>query len=113
MRPTIPDGLPEHLVFILKSCWVEDPDARPSFGQIIPLLRSVLSTLPTISKQQSLSPNMDGMKNGSTSKDITISDGESPKCKDDSSDGESPAKSKRRFSCFGHCFAVDHGERLM
>ncbi|KAK9723691.1 hypothetical protein RND81_05G018200 [Saponaria officinalis] len=44
-RPIIPDEIPTDLVFILQSCWVEDPNLRPSFSQIIRMLNVFLFTL--------------------------------------------------------------------
>eukprot|EP00249_Psilotum_nudum_P020290 c27638_g3_i3 orf=573-1712(+) len=44
VRPSLPDGLPEELVFILKSCWAEDPNVRPTFGQIVRILTSFILT---------------------------------------------------------------------
>ena len=44
-RPAISEGLPEDLVFILQSCWAEDPDVRPNFGQVVRMLTAFLSTL--------------------------------------------------------------------
>jgi serine/threonine protein kinase len=44
-RPAISKSLPEDLVFILQSCWAEDPDIRPNFGQVVRMLTAFLSTL--------------------------------------------------------------------
>eukprot|EP00249_Psilotum_nudum_P020292 c27638_g4_i1 orf=496-1692(+) len=54
-RPSLPDGLPEDLVFILQSCWEEIPNNRPQFGQLVRMLTDFLSTLPgaeTLAPQQ-------------------------------------------------------------
>eukprot|EP00249_Psilotum_nudum_P020287 c27638_g2_i2 orf=885-1880(+) len=40
LRPVVPDGLPAELVFILQACWAEDPNVRPTFGQIVRILTS-------------------------------------------------------------------------
>jgi hypothetical protein len=45
-RPTLPEDTPQELVFIVQSCWVEDPCMRPSFSQIIRMLESFLMTIP-------------------------------------------------------------------
>jgi Protein tyrosine and serine/threonine kinase len=45
MRPALPDGTPQELVFIVQSCWVEDPNMRPSFTQIIRMLNSFQQTI--------------------------------------------------------------------
>lgn len=46
VRPSIPDDLPNDLVFILQSCWAEDPNIRPNFTQIVRMLNTFLFTLP-------------------------------------------------------------------
>ncbi|WOL04850.1 serine/threonine-protein kinase HT1-like [Canna indica] len=46
MRPPLPEDAPPELVFIVQSCWVEDPNTRPSFSQIIRMLNAFLYTLP-------------------------------------------------------------------
>lgn len=45
-RPSIPEEIPADLAFIIQSCWVEDPNMRPSFSQIIRMLNEFLFTLP-------------------------------------------------------------------
>ncbi|KAH9313893.1 hypothetical protein KI387_022520, partial [Taxus chinensis] len=45
-RPSV-ENLPEDLVFILQSCWAEDPNLRPSFTQIVRMLSAFLLSLPT------------------------------------------------------------------
>lgn len=44
-RPTLPEDISPELAFIIQSCWVEDPNLRPSFSQIIRLLNTFLFTL--------------------------------------------------------------------
>ncbi|KHN43737.1 serine/threonine-protein kinase STY13-like [Glycine soja] len=44
-RPNLPDDISPDLAFIIQSCWVEDPNMRPSFSQIIRLLNEFLFTL--------------------------------------------------------------------
>ncbi|XP_077214392.1 protein kinase superfamily protein [Tasmannia lanceolata] len=46
VRPSVPEDMPQDLVFIIQSCWVEDPNLRPSFSQIIRMLNAFLFTLP-------------------------------------------------------------------
>ncbi|KAK1284804.1 Serine/threonine-protein kinase HT1 [Acorus calamus] len=46
VRPVMPEDMPPELVFIVQSCWVEDPNTRPSFNQIIRMLNAFLFTLP-------------------------------------------------------------------
>ncbi|CAI9097168.1 OLC1v1033532C1 [Oldenlandia corymbosa var. corymbosa] len=45
-RPSIPEDIPTDLAFIIRSCWVEDPNLRPSFSQIIRMLNEFLFKLP-------------------------------------------------------------------
>ncbi|WVZ08613.1 hypothetical protein V8G54_021959, partial [Vigna mungo] len=44
-RPSIPDDISPELAFVIQSCWVEDPNLRPSFSQIIRMLNAFLFTL--------------------------------------------------------------------
>ncbi|KAJ8898888.1 hypothetical protein K2173_008197 [Erythroxylum novogranatense] len=44
-RPSIPEDISPDLAFIIQSCWVEDPNLRPSFGQIIRMLNACLFML--------------------------------------------------------------------
>ncbi|GLJ13430.1 hypothetical protein SUGI_0212120 [Cryptomeria japonica] len=44
-RPSV-ENLPEELVFILQSCWAEDPNLRPTFTQIVRMLNKFLLSLP-------------------------------------------------------------------
>lgn len=44
-RPSLPEHIPADLAFIIQSCWVEDPNVRPSFSQIIRMLNEFLFTL--------------------------------------------------------------------
>lgn len=46
VRPPFPEETPQELVFIVQSCWVEDPTLRPSFSQIIRMLDAFLMTIP-------------------------------------------------------------------
>ncbi|XP_027176799.1 serine/threonine-protein kinase STY13 isoform X3 [Coffea eugenioides] len=45
-RPSIPEDISPDLAFIMQSCWVEDPNLRPSFSQIIRMLNEFLFALP-------------------------------------------------------------------
>lgn len=45
-RPNLSDEISPELAFIIQSCWVEDPNMRPSFDQIIRMLNTFLFTLP-------------------------------------------------------------------
>ncbi|GAY32231.1 hypothetical protein CUMW_001270 [Citrus unshiu] len=44
-RPGLPEDISPDLAFIVQSCWVEDPNLRPSFSQIIRMLNAFLFTL--------------------------------------------------------------------
>nr|VDD17969.1 unnamed protein product [Brassica oleracea] len=52
-RPGIPDGISPSLAFIVQSCWVEDPNMRPSFSQIIRLLNEFILTPSSSSSSSS------------------------------------------------------------
>lgn len=41
----MPEDTPAELAYIIQSCWVEDPNMRPSFSQIIRMLNEFLFTL--------------------------------------------------------------------
>ncbi|XP_074317526.1 serine/threonine-protein kinase STY13-like isoform X2 [Silene latifolia] len=73
-RPIIPDDVPPDLVFIIQSCWVEDPNLRPSFSQIIRMLNVFLYTLappppPPVPPQK---PTSDDNQTGSPSNNAII-----------------------------------------
>lgn len=44
VRPSA-ENLPDELAQILKSCWNENPDARPNFSQIVQMLSNYLSAV--------------------------------------------------------------------
>ncbi|KAF8390500.1 hypothetical protein HHK36_025026 [Tetracentron sinense] len=44
VRPSA-ENLPEDLAIIITSCWIEDPNARPNFVQIVQMLLHYLSTI--------------------------------------------------------------------
>ncbi|KAF3447972.1 hypothetical protein FNV43_RR08679 [Rhamnella rubrinervis] len=43
-RPSLPEDISPDLAFIIQSCWVEDPNLRPTFDQIVRMLNSFLFT---------------------------------------------------------------------
>jgi len=99
VRPGLPDDLHEDLAFILQSCWAEDPNIRPNFGQIIRLLNTFLCTLPerpqpllvTVKSNESLKESLNArLVRANQSEDGSIG---------------AAARRKRRFSCFGQCFS--------
>ncbi|KAI5080842.1 hypothetical protein GOP47_0004025 [Adiantum capillus-veneris] len=49
-RPSLSDSLnlPDELVYIMQSCWAEDPNVRPNFTQVIRMLNTYLTTLPAL-----------------------------------------------------------------
>ncbi|XP_043704350.1 serine/threonine-protein kinase STY13-like isoform X2 [Telopea speciosissima] len=65
VRPTLPDDLPPDLAFIIQSCWVEDPNVRPSFSQIIRMLNAFVFTLtppmPESDTPKVAAPSHDGV----------------------------------------------------
>lgn len=44
-RPSLPEDVSPDLAYIIQSCWVEDPNMRPSFSQIIRMLNAFLFTI--------------------------------------------------------------------
>ncbi|KAA0044222.1 serine/threonine-protein kinase HT1 [Cucumis melo var. makuwa] len=66
-RPSIPGDIPPELAFIVQSCWVEDPNMRPSFSQIIRMLNAYLFTLPPPSLSSPSSPKSDTTETATTS----------------------------------------------
>lgn len=44
-RPRLPEDISPDLAFVIQSCWVEDPNLRPTFSQIIRMLNSFLFKL--------------------------------------------------------------------
>ncbi|XP_071715380.1 serine/threonine-protein kinase STY13-like [Rutidosis leptorrhynchoides] len=48
-RPNLSDEISPELAFIIQSCWVEDPNLRPSFDQIIRMINTFIFTLPPAS----------------------------------------------------------------
>ncbi|XP_039050479.1 serine/threonine-protein kinase STY13-like [Hibiscus syriacus] len=54
-RPSLPEDISPELAFIIQSCWVEDPNMRPSFSQIMRMMNAFLFTLtpPSPSKPES------------------------------------------------------------
>ncbi|KAH9618768.1 hypothetical protein KSS87_021708 [Heliosperma pusillum] len=73
-RPIIPDDVPPDLVFIIQSCWVEDPNLRPSFSQIIRMLNVFLYTLapPPVPPVPLQKPTSDDNQSGSPSNNAII-----------------------------------------
>ena len=66
-RPSIPGDISPELAFIVQSCWVEDPNMRPSFSQIIRMLNAYLFTLPPPSQSSPSSPKSDTTETATTS----------------------------------------------
>ncbi|KVI06304.1 Protein kinase, catalytic domain-containing protein [Cynara cardunculus var. scolymus] len=103
VRPSL-ENLPEDLAIILSSCWMEDPDARPNFSQIIQMLLHYFSTiLPSKSMIPSrlftdenapMSPDSPG-----TSALMAVCNytGDTPR-------GEMENKPKGFFFCFNQCY---------
>ncbi|KAF9684847.1 hypothetical protein SADUNF_Sadunf04G0161100 [Salix dunnii] len=65
-RPALPDDVSPDLAFIIQSCWVEDPNLRPSFNQIIRMLNAFLFRLSPPSPSPSL-PECDTTEAASSS----------------------------------------------
>lgn len=103
VRPSAED-LPDDLALMLTSCWQEDPNARPNFGQIIQMLLNYLYTIsppaPVIparifnSENTVFSPESPGTSSLMAKRDDL---GDTPKACD-------KGKPYGLFSCFDHCF---------
>ncbi|KAJ4869624.1 Protein kinase superfamily protein [Raphanus sativus] len=105
VRPSA-ESLPEDLGVIVTSCWNEDPNARPSFTQIIQLLLNYLSKVgsPALSaipqrilasKNSLLPPDSPGTSSLMATKLDEC--GETPKAKTED-------KRKGLFFCFNQCY---------
>ncbi|KAK9167950.1 hypothetical protein Syun_000090 [Stephania yunnanensis] len=87
VRPTLPEGIHPDLAFVIQSCWVEDPNLRPSFDQIIRMLNAFhFNLLPPPSTPESSSAKVPSTSNGM----IT----------------ESSARARGRFSFLRQLFAA-------
>eukprot|EP01018_Ginkgo_biloba_P000745 Gb_06689 [translate_table: standard] len=99
VRPSLPDDLPNDLVFILQSCWAEDPNIRPNFTQIVRMLNTFLYTLPGCPQHPLLtSKGSNSLKESPGSRLVRDNASE------DGSLG-AVARAKGRFSFFRRCFA--------
>ncbi|MFS8014031.1 putative dual-specificity kinase TKL-Pl-4 family [Helianthus anomalus] len=87
-RPNLSDDISPELAFIIQSCWVEDPNLRPSFDQIIRMLNTFLFTLPP-------PPPSSPPEECDASDDAAASNG-----------GELSARSRRKFSFLRQIFAA-------
>ncbi|KAL1321915.1 hypothetical protein AAHE18_14G160400 [Arachis hypogaea] len=67
-RPSMPEDISPDLAFIIQSCWVEDPNLRPSFSQIIRMLNAFLFTLsppsPPMQEPDEIEPEEATTSNG-------------------------------------------------
>lgn len=91
-RPNLSDDISPELAFIIQSCWVEDPNLRPSFDQIIRMLNTFLFTLPP-------PPPSESSEEGDAAEDAVAA----------ASNGgmnELSARSRRKFSFIRQIFAA-------
>lgn len=98
-RPTIPDDMPQDLAFIIQSCWVEDPNVRPSFNQIIRMLNEFifkLSPSPPLPPESLPSPDSDYNRSENSNGAIT----------------EFSARARGKFSFIKQLFAVRRARNL-
>ncbi|GAB2272082.1 hypothetical protein Dimus_006901 [Dionaea muscipula] len=93
-RPKIPDDISPDLAFIVQSCWMEDPNLRPSFGQIIRMLNKILFA---ISPSTPL-PESDTTSQGATAINGTIA--------------EFSERGRRKFSFIRQLFAAKRTRNL-
>ncbi|MQL98421.1 hypothetical protein Taro_031124 [Colocasia esculenta] len=66
-RPELSEDIAPELVFVIQSCWVEDPNLRPSFDQIIRMLNEFLCTIASPSPEPDVAPEVPSSKGGITS----------------------------------------------
>ncbi|MCO5570402.1 hypothetical protein L7F22_024123 [Adiantum nelumboides] len=113
-RPTLSEdiNLPEELVFIMQSCWAEDPHMRPNFAQVVRMLNSFLSTISAPAESSAVQRQMVSkslpvsrkLTNKFSAKEKEVMNG-SPNL---------PNKSRRALSIlFKRCLFVGTGEHLM
>ncbi|XP_058075315.1 serine/threonine-protein kinase STY13 [Magnolia sinica] len=84
IRPSLPEDMPRDLMYIIQSCWVEDPNMRPSFSQIIRMLNAFLFTLPAPSPEPETTSDLPSS--------ITVT--------------ESSARARRKFSFLRQLFPL-------
>lgn len=102
-RPSL-DNLPDELAMILSSCWMEDPDARPNFSQIIQMLLNYFST---ISPSKSVIPSrLFTAENAPMSPESPGTSALMADCNftADTPRGEMGNKPKGFFFCFNQCY---------
>lgn len=88
-RPNLSDDISPELAFIIQSCWVEDPNLRPSFDQIIRMLNTFIFTLPP-------PPPATSPEECDAADDVAAA----------ASNGELSARSRRKFSFLRQIFAA-------
>ncbi|KAK9069997.1 hypothetical protein SSX86_010395 [Deinandra increscens subsp. villosa] len=86
-RPNLSDDISPELAFIIQSCWVEDPNLRPSFDQIIRMLNTFLFTLPPPPPEECDASDDAAASNGGTITELS-------------------ARSRRKFSFLRQIFAA-------
>lgn len=115
-RPSLSEdlNLPEELVFIMQSCWAEDPNIRPNFAQVVRMLNAFLSTLPT--PEQSAPQLQMVTKSMPAPKEMSSTSSTREKLDEitDSNNPDSLSKSRGGlFECLGHCFFSGTGRGLV
>nr|XP_043615881.1 serine/threonine-protein kinase STY13-like [Erigeron canadensis] len=103
VRPSLED-LPTDLATILSSCWMEDPDSRPNFSQIIQMLLHYFSTIlpsrPVVASRLFAAENAPmSPESPGTSALMAVCNytGDTPR-------GEMENKPKGFFFCFNQCY---------
>lgn len=98
------DDLPTDLATILSSCWMEDPDSRPNFSQIIQMLLHYFSTImpskPVVASRLFTAENAPmSPESPGTSALMAVCNftGDTPR-------GEMENKPKGFFFCFNQCY---------
>ncbi|CAK9253752.1 unnamed protein product [Sphagnum jensenii] len=113
VRPSVSENIHKDLVFILQSCWAEDPDVRPSFAQVVRMLTAFLCTLPDPEKNcidlEKRSVETTAPESAvATRADVAVNDHTCTKTSEkgnSSTDADTPVgNSKSMFQCFANCF---------
>ncbi|CAM6112737.1 unnamed protein product [Calypogeia fissa] len=108
VRPEVNDNFPSDLVFILQSCWAEDPEARPNFTQVVRMLNAFLSTLPspTPTPQPTISapPMVPMVQRESPSSQKTPGISKLDPANNSTGNSGLVTKTRGLFTWFGQCF---------
>ena len=77
VRPTIPEGVPEALVNLIKWCWHPDPPMRPGARQVLEAVDECLAELESADgvEEPAASVDNDGEEEANSTADAEAGDG--------------------------------------